>query len=144
MLSDETSRPACFASAVMPAGVMSGVPTMCSCARVSCTVPRAFQPIERAPIPNAMRTTAAMNPPYSKILRMMCSLRVGGLSGPSLGRRGSGGLGGRAQAVAGIPPIGVRVFPRPVRLIREGPEGVQDHRDVDRLLGEGAGDGREQ
>src|SRR5438876_10414812 len=72
-----TSRPAFCASALIPAGVMSGVPTMSSCLMLWRTVSRPLMPITMAAMPNAISTTAATTPPNSKNLRMTCSFRRG-------------------------------------------------------------------
>src|SRR3954470_11782730 len=65
-----TFRPACFASALIPAGVMSGEPTMSSFLRLELTVERPLTPITIAAIPNAIRTAAASTPPSSNTLRI--------------------------------------------------------------------------
>jgi len=55
--------PAAFASLAIPAGVMSGVPTIASCLRLSLTVERPSMPATIAPMPSAIRTMLAATPP---------------------------------------------------------------------------------
>src|ERR1700722_19184751 len=61
---------AAFASAVMPAGVMSDVPTIASREMLLLTVERPFTPITIATTPNAIRTAPATSPPISNTLRI--------------------------------------------------------------------------
>src|SRR5665213_1243798 len=63
-------NPALDASAVMPAGVMSGVPTIFCASRLSWTVLRPLAPITMAAMPKATSTTAATMPPISNAFRM--------------------------------------------------------------------------
>src|SRR5213078_3168949 len=63
-------RPASFASALIAAGVMSGVPTIFSCLRLLVTVERPLKPMTIAAMPNAIRTAAATTPPISNAFRM--------------------------------------------------------------------------
>src|SRR5919201_5356783 len=58
------------ASALIALGVMSGVPTIASCFRFECTVPRPLRPSTIAVIPKATRTMLAAMPPYSKNFRL--------------------------------------------------------------------------
>src|SRR5919202_6380632 len=67
----ETFRPAFEASALIAAGVMSGVPVIFSSLRLSLTVERPPKPIAMAATPNAMRTAPARKPPHSKSLRRL-------------------------------------------------------------------------
>src|SRR5690242_21468953 len=94
-------RPAFLASAVIPAGVMSGVPTICSCLRLSLTVDLPLTPITIAAMPNAIRTAAASTPPSSNTLRMSCSFRRGRPSRPLLLL--SGWWNGALLAPSGFP-----------------------------------------
>ncbi len=64
-------RPADFASAVIPAGVMSGVPTIFCARRFAWTVLRPLAPITIAAVPNAIITTAATIPPISNARLMV-------------------------------------------------------------------------
>src|SRR3954454_979037 len=59
-------RPAAFASAPIADGVMSGVPAICSLARLSRTVPWPEAPTTMAPMPSAIRTTLTATPAYWK------------------------------------------------------------------------------
>ena len=68
--------PAFLASAAIAAGVMSGVPTICSCLMLEFTVLRPLKPMTMATTPNAMRTAAAAKPPISNALRMSVSFVV--------------------------------------------------------------------
>jgi hypothetical protein len=104
MVNDETSSPAFCASALIPDGVMSGVPTICSCASVSCTVLWAFQPIAMAPIPKMISTAAAMNPPYSNALRMIHSFDPWLPSQASLVSGTSQGIGAITDTLCGHSP----------------------------------------
>src|SRR5438445_3440869 len=63
-------RPAALASALIAAGVMSGVPTMFSCFKLSRTVLRPLKPIAIATIPKATRIAADTNPPMTNTLRI--------------------------------------------------------------------------
>src|SRR5579872_1040398 len=63
-------RPAFWASALMPVGVMSAVPTICCCLSSLPTVLRPLTLMTIATAPNATSTTAATNPPISNTLRM--------------------------------------------------------------------------
>src|SRR5437764_381249 len=89
------ATPAFVASALIAAGVMSGVPTMYSFFKLLLTVLRPLKPITIAVTPNAIRTNAATKPPISNTLRISASLADTGLL-----------LGGRfaAIAVSGIGP----------------------------------------
>jgi hypothetical protein len=61
---------------VLEPGVMSGDPTICSCARLSLTVDRPLKPITIAAIPKAIMTAPAANPPHSnRRLARACSER---------------------------------------------------------------------
>ncbi len=60
--------PAFDASALMPAGVMSVVPTICCCLRFEVTVEPPAKPMAIATTPNATSTTAVTIPPISKCL----------------------------------------------------------------------------
>src|SRR4051794_40456037 len=63
-------RPALAASPLIAAGVMSGVPVIC-CREISCdTVLRPLMLMTSAPMPKPMRTTAAIRPPISNVLRI--------------------------------------------------------------------------
>src|SRR5439155_10015699 len=61
-------------SVLMAAGVMSGVPTICSWVSVFCTVERPFTPITIDATPKQINKIAAMKPPSSNTLRMTFSL----------------------------------------------------------------------
>src|SRR5438874_2091995 len=67
----EAGSPACLASALIALGVMSGVPTICSRARLLWTVLRPLTPRTIAAIPKATSTMLAAAPPYSKSLRVV-------------------------------------------------------------------------
>src|SRR5438477_743482 len=67
----EAGSLACLASALIALGVMSGVPTICSRARLLCTVLRPLTPRTIAAIPKATSTMLAATPPYSKSLRVV-------------------------------------------------------------------------
>src|SRR5581483_5953468 len=64
------AMPAFCASALIAAGVMSGVPTMYSFARLFPTVLRPFAPMTIAVAPKAIRIAAATKPPISNTLRI--------------------------------------------------------------------------
>src|SRR4051794_40861154 len=85
-------RPAAFASAAMPEGVMSGVPTICCSFSDELTVLLPLKERTSAPTPKATRMIPAAIPPYSKIFCFMVALRVvlvaGWLAQPSCSRRG--------------------------------------------------------
>src|SRR4051812_11933417 len=148
MVNDETSSPAFCASALIPEGVMSGVPMICSCASVSCTVLWAFQPIATAPIPKMISTAAAINPPYSNALRMICSFDPSlPLSGQCRCRCFAGHRRGRGDVVWTFPGLMSAVLRSSVSatwLRTQRAQGVQDHADVDRLLGQRTGDRRQE
>jgi hypothetical protein len=55
-------RPAAFASLAIVSGAMSGVPTICSCSRLSCTVEVPSAPITIAATPKTISTVAAIGP----------------------------------------------------------------------------------
>ena len=61
-------------SGTIAVGVMSGVPVICSCLRLSLTVERPLVLITIEAIPKAIRTAAATMPPISKNLRVMVVL----------------------------------------------------------------------
>src|SRR3954454_6286323 len=115
----DTSRPDFLASAVMAAGVMSGVPTICCAARLSLTVllPLTLRTI--APTPNAMSTTPAIRPPISRSFLMTfppikslvgrLAVELSFLCGRSL-------AGGRARAIGAVP---LRFRGRPAGALRE-------------------------
>ena len=65
------SRPASSIPGWIAAGLMSGEPTICSRLSSSLTVLRASTLMKSAPMPNAISTTPASIPPYSKILRLV-------------------------------------------------------------------------
>src|SRR5919198_818800 len=68
-----TFRPAFLASALIAAGVMSGVPTMYSRSSEFLTSLRPLNPITIEPIPKAINTMLAATPPYANNLFMMPS-----------------------------------------------------------------------
>jgi hypothetical protein len=55
----------------MAAGVMSGVPTICSVLRLSWTVLRPLAPMTIDAMPKTMRMMLAATPPYFKMLAFM-------------------------------------------------------------------------
>ena len=63
-------------SAAIVCGVMSGVPVICSWARLLLTVFWPLKPMTMAATPKAIRTAAAMMPPISRNLRMTRLLSV--------------------------------------------------------------------
>src|SRR5450759_1127356 len=67
-------NPAFCTSALIPAGVISGVPTTCSCFSSVLTVLRPLTPITIATMPNTIRTAPATSPPISNALRISNSL----------------------------------------------------------------------
>ena len=73
----EAGKPAAFASAAIPALVMSGVPTICSDLRLSRTVLRPLTPSAIATTPNTISTTVATTPPISRYLRISDSFSLG-------------------------------------------------------------------
>src|SRR5690349_11637702 len=80
-LGNETSfSPACCASCLIPAGVMSGVPTICSCFKELSTVERPFSASTITAIPNAIRIAPETIPPISRILRRFIRLSFRGPS----------------------------------------------------------------
>src|SRR5262245_844373 len=81
---------AAFTSPAIAAGVMSGVPVICSCLRESFTVERPLKPITIAAMPKAIRTAPATIPPISKNFLIVLSFRRG---------RGSVPLGLYARSV---------------------------------------------
>src|SRR5438105_4373236 len=108
----EAGSPACLASALIALGVMSGVPTICSRARLLCAVLRPLTPRTIAAIPKATSTMLAATPPYSKSLRVVnmatpfASFLV---IAPSVGRLGFGGIRPLPPTRCGF-PAGVRGF----------------------------------
>jgi len=110
-------RPASFASAAIASGVISGVPTICSCFKLSWTVDRALTPMTIVVIPNAIKTTAATTPPISSALRMSTPFTRGRSEkfvrpSPAVWPRFAGGPSGRAlKSLAVMPPSPIRTFP---------------------------------
>jgi hypothetical protein len=70
-------RPAFVASSLISAGVMSGVPTIFSCLRLSLTVARPLAPSAITATPNAIRIAPEMNPPISRTFFMTASWKPG-------------------------------------------------------------------
>src|SRR5262245_30784098 len=71
-----TSRPAFVASSLIADGVMSAVPTIFSCLRLSLTVARPWKPITMATTPNVIRTAPAAKPPHSRTFRQVSLLAL--------------------------------------------------------------------
>src|SRR4051794_22568907 len=88
-------RPAFWASPLMMAGVMSGVPTMASRLMLSRTSDLPLRLTIEQPSPKAMRMTLATRPPYLVKDFMAGSLLLGLvlLLAPFQRRRGPGGSG---------------------------------------------------
>src|SRR6476646_1771006 len=62
--------PAFCTASLIPAGVISGVPTICCCLRLVVTVERPLTPITIATTPNTTSTRPATSPPISNALRI--------------------------------------------------------------------------
>src|SRR5689334_1122233 len=109
-------RPAFWPSALMAAGVMSGVPVICSALMLSITVLRPLTPMKMATTPNAIRTAPATNPPISNSLRISVllladRLRCGRpLRLHSLVGHRMDGIGVDTTPAAGICGVGAVVF----------------------------------
>src|SRR5437667_10817791 len=78
---------ACLASAAIATGVMSPLPTICSCLMLSRTVVRPLTPMMIATIPNAIRMAPAATPPHSSSFLIACSLPLGVMRGVSAADR---------------------------------------------------------
>src|SRR5438552_12135801 len=71
-------RPALVASALIRAGVMSGVPVICSCLRFEFTVERPLAPSAITATPKAIRIAPEMKPPISRTFFMTVFLLEAG------------------------------------------------------------------
>src|SRR5262245_46524516 len=110
-----SERPASFAAARMPDGVMSSEPTICSAARLSRTVERPSTPMAMATTPKTMRTAPAIKPPISKTLRIVHSLRRGRWLHVSdlahtLAHDVPDAIGGAPRSGAGKPAVSLRAI----------------------------------
>src|SRR4051794_37718841 len=101
-----SSRPAAAASALIAFGVMSGVPTIFSAARLSRTVLRPAAPTAIDAMPKTMRTTLAAMPAYRRYLLMMSLLQRRFLRTTSLHRLSGPGPSGRTAAPGAARPHG--------------------------------------
>src|SRR5436305_6928846 len=86
------------ASALIAAGVMSGVPTMYWFFRLELTVLRPLKPITMAVIPKTMRIAAAKKPPISRNLRISFPPWCFDLLSKSQSRRPGDATSGRNRA----------------------------------------------
>ena len=97
-------RLADFASAAMPDGVMSGVPTICCCLRFVWTVLRPLTPNTIAATPKATSTMPAATPPNSRTFFMSPPFERWRIAMAPWSRAGGAGTFGPARNLAAAFP----------------------------------------